>query len=128
MNQLERKFGNSLEIEEARDALNGKMEVDVKEVVLELVSYILKLAGKGDDLEENKRKALENVENGKAYAKFLQLIEKQGGDINYLSNIPKAKYIKEIIADEAGYVSSLNAEICGKVSLDLGARKGKKGR
>ncbi len=66
MNQLERKSGNSLEIEEARDALNGKMETDVKEVVLELVSYILKLAGKGDDLEENKKKAIENIENRKS--------------------------------------------------------------
>ena len=42
------------------------METDVKEVVLELVSYILKLAGKGDDLEENKKKAIENIENRKS--------------------------------------------------------------
>lgn len=125
---MERKSGNSLEIEEARDALNGKMEEDVKEVVLTLVAYILKLAGKGDDLEANKKKAIENIENGRAYEKFLQLIERQGGDINYLKDIPKARYIKEIKADETGYIKSLNAEICGKVSLALGARKREKRR
>ena len=59
-------IGNSLEIEEARDALNGNMQEDVKAIVLEIVSYILKLAGLGDDLEENKKRALENIQNRKS--------------------------------------------------------------
>ena len=51
---------------------------------------------------------------GKAYEKFLQLIERQSGDISYLNNIPKAKYIKEVVSDKVGYVASLDAEICRK--------------
>ena len=82
----EEQYGNSLEIREATLALNGDIEEDVKEIVLEIVSYILKLAGKGDNLEENKQKAMEVIENGKAYNKFKELVQKQDGDIQYLED------------------------------------------
>lgn len=61
-----KNIGNSLEIEEALDALNGKMEEDVKEIVLTLSAYIMKLAGLGEDIEENKKKAVRNIENRKS--------------------------------------------------------------
>lgn len=104
--------GNSLEIEEAADALKGVMEKDVKEIVLTISSYIMKLAGLGEDIEKNKVKAMENIKNGLAYKKFLELIKIQGGNINYLNNIPKAKYIMPVISEETGYVQNLNAEKC----------------
>ncbi len=86
------------------------MEEDVREIVLEISAYILKLAGFGNSLEENKKKVLENIENGKAYKKFLELVEKQGGDIGYLNNIPRANFIVEVKAEEEGFVKMLDAE------------------
>ena len=56
-------IGNSLEIEEAKKALNGEIEEDVKEVVLEISSQILKLSGKGEDIEENKQIVMKNIIN-----------------------------------------------------------------
>ena len=106
MNQLERKSGNSLEIEEARDALNGKMETDVKEVVLELVSYILKLAGKGDDLEENKKKAIENIENRKSLWKIFTAYRKTKWGYKLFKQYPKGKIHKRSSGRQSG--------ICGK--------------
>lgn len=97
------------------------MQKDVKALVLEISAQIIKLAGQGSNIEENKKKVLETIENGKAYAKFLELIENQGGKTEYLKNIPKAKYIEPLISEEEGYIESLDAEICGKVSLALGA-------
>ena len=47
--------GNTLEIIEAIEALKGNMQEDVRNVVLELGAYILKLDGKGNDIEENKK-------------------------------------------------------------------------
>lgn len=108
----EEQYGNSLEIREATLALNGDIEEDVKEIVLEIVSYILKLAGKGDNLEENKQKAIEVIENGKAYEKFKELVQKQGGDISYLEKMSKAKYITEVKAEAKGYITNLNARDC----------------
>ncbi len=118
--------GNSLEIEEAVQALKGKMQEDVKQVVLTIASYILKLAGYGNDLEENKRKVLEKIQSGEAYEKFTQLVEKQYGDVEYLNNIKKAKYIVPVRNEKSGYITKLNAEQIGKASLELGAGRMKK--
>lgn len=48
-------------------------------------------------------------------------MERQGGDVSYLKNISKAKYIIQVKAKKSGYIENLDAEKCGKVSLDLGA-------
>ena len=121
--------GNNLEIIEAIKFLKGDMPEDVKEVVLELGSYMMKLAGKGDDLEENKRAMLKNIKNGKAYEKFLELVKNQNGDISYIENIEnfeKAKLITPVYSNENGYISKINAKEIGKIAGFLGAGREKK--
>ena len=116
--------GNSLEMIEAIECLQNKMEPDVKEVILEIGAYIIKLADKGNNLEQNKKMILENIENGKAYSKFIQLIERQGGDIEYVKDLDKfekAEYILPVISEKDGYIKSLNAERVGRISGELGA-------
>ena len=116
--------GNSLEVIEAIQFLKGEMLEDVKEVVLELGAYMVKLAGKGADIEENKAKLLENIENGKGYEKFIQLVENQGGDASYIKDInqfPKANYIENVYSEKDGYIQSMNAKEIGKIVCDLGA-------
>ena len=43
----------------------GNIPEDIKEIITTIGAYILKLADKGDNLEENKLKILENIKNGK---------------------------------------------------------------
>ena len=128
---LGRNIGNTLEVIEAVEALKGNMQDDVKEVVLELGSNMLKLAGKGNDLEENKRKILENIQNGKALEKFKELVQNQGGDISYIEDtdkFEKAKYILPVMLDkrieetkkQEVIVKQLKAEEIGKLSVFLG--------
>ena len=62
--------GNALEVVEAIEALHGNMEQDVEEVVLTLGAYMLKLAGKGEDIAENKQVMKACIAGGKAFAKF----------------------------------------------------------
>lgn len=121
--------GNSLEIIETVECLKGNMPEDIKEIITTIGSYIIKLAGKGDNLEENKIKILENIKNGKAYNKFLELVQNQNGNIEYIRNtdkFEKAKYILPVISKEDGYVYKLNAERVGKISVNLGAGRIKK--
>ena len=120
--------GNSLEMIETINSLKGNMPEDVKEVVLELGSYILKLAGKGEDIEKNKIEIENCVNSGKAYKKFVELIHRQGGDISYCENIEKfekARY-QESITFEEGYISKIDAEKIGKIACNLGAGRIKK--
>ena len=96
---LGKNVGNTLEILEVINALKGNIEKDVQEVVLELGAQMIRLARKGDSIEENKRKMLENIQNGKALEKFKQLVKKLGKE-------NKKKKIK--IADEyENFTSSL---------------------
>ena len=116
--------GNSLEVVEAINFLKGDMLEDVKQVVLELGAYMIKMAGKGDNLEENKQKMLQNIENGQAYKKFVQMVKNQGGDISYLEDttkFEKSKYISAVVTEKTGYVQEINAEEIGKLSCYLGA-------
>ena len=88
--------GNILEVQEAVRSLRGEIPEDVKQVVLELGAYMMKLAEKGDDIENNKKILLENLNNQKAYNKFLEMVKRQKGDISYiedLENFEKPKYI-----------------------------------
>lgn len=122
--------GNSLEIIEAIEFLNGNMPEDLKEVVLELGAYMIKLAGKGDNIETNKKILLENIRNGKAYSKFIELVQNQGGNIDYVTDVTKfekAKVEKEVTSISEGYIQEINAEEIGKIACNLGAgRKTKK--
>ena len=121
--------GNTLEVIEAIEALKGNMQDDVKNVILELGAYILKLDGKGDNIQENKEKIEQVISNGEAYRKFLQLVENQGGDISYIENtekFTKAKYKMPVEAVKNGYVQKLNAEDVGKIAMHLGAGRMKK--
>ena len=121
--------GNSLEIMEVIECLKGNIPEDVKEIILTIGSYIIKLSGNGDNLEENRQKIMTQIENGAALKKFIELVENQGGDISYIENtnkFEKAKYIMEVVAPKNGYVTKLNAEKIGVTSVHLGAGRVKK--
>lgn len=126
---LGKSVGNNLEVIEAIKALKGDMEEDVKDVVLELGAYMIKLAGLGESINENKQKILENIQNGKAYDKFKELVKNQGGDVSYLEDInkfEKAKFIIPVICDKDGYVAKINAREVGVISGFLGAGRVRK--
>ena len=121
---LGKNVGNSLEVIEAVKALKGNIEEDVKNVVLELGSNMIKLAGKGNNLEENKLRMMENIQNGKALEKFKELVQNQGGDVSYIEDtnkFKKAEYILPVKLEKEGIIKELDAEKIGKISVELGA-------
>lgn len=126
---LGKTVGNTIEVIEAIRALKGDISDDLKAVVLELGSYMIKLAGLGENIEENKQKMIENIQNGKAYNKFLEMVKNQNGDISYIQDtekFEKAKHIIPVYSKEEGYIYEINAEKIGKLACDLGAGRTKK--
>ncbi len=122
--------GNTLEVIEAIDILKNKyMPEDIKHIIQELGANMLVLAGKTTSLEEGKNLIMENITNGKAYEKFLQLIQNQGGDISYIEDtdkFEKAKYIVPIVSRKNGTVTKIDALTVGKLACYLGAGREKK--
>lgn len=126
---LGKAVGNSLEVQEAIKALQGNLEQDVQEVVFTLGAYMLKLAGKGENIEENKQKIQKQIQEGKAFEKCKEWIKRQGGDISYLVDLnkwEKAKHVIPVIAQRMGYVTKLDAQTVGKLAMELGAGRIKK--
>lgn len=122
-------IGNNLEIIEAIKFLKGEMPEDLKDVVLELGAYMIKLCGLGEDLKKNKENMIINIQNGKAYRKFLELVKNQSGNIEFIEDtekFDKSKFIIPIKAQKEGYICEMNAKSIGKIACELGAGRIKK--
>lgn len=107
------------------------MPDDIKYIIEELGSNMLLLANKVSNLEEGKKLIIENLQNGKGYDKFKELVEAQGGDISYLENtekFEKAKYIVPIKANKTGKIVKLDCLKVRKTSFIFRSRQREKGR
>lgn len=140
---LGRNVGNSLEVVETIEFLNQDREElnnnsDLKNVVFEICAQMMKLAGIGENIRENKQKIVEIIVSGKAYSKFIELVKGQGGYIKseYLEGLDKTIDIpiieekatckKEIYATTNGYIQSIKSDNVGRALIELkGGRKKK---
>lgn len=117
-------IGNSLEVQEAIDVLNGEGPEDLKEISLVLAAQMTVLAGKAKTLDEAKALLNEVIDNGKALEKFRVFIENQGGNgdvVDHPEKLPQASRTFEVAADKAGVVTAIGAEGLGVASSMLGA-------
>ncbi len=117
--------GNILEVKEAIDVLKNKyIPQDVEKIITLLGSNMLILANKAKNAKEGEDMILENLHNGKAYQKFIELVQNQGGDISYIEDtdkFEKAKFIIPIKANKQGKIMRLDALTIGKLAGFLGA-------
>ena len=111
------KIGNSLEVEESVEVLQGGGPSDVVELTVELAREMLALVGIDVDPAENLR-------NGKAYDKWRQMISAQGGNPD--AALPKAQHTHQIMATESGVLSKFDALALGVASWRLGAGRERK--
>ena len=121
--------GNTLEIIESIEFLKGRMKEDLKEEILKIGSNMIYLAGMGDNLEENRQRMIQTINSGKAFEKFKEMVQNQGGDVSYLENtnkFKKAKYIKDIYSKKDGKIIEQNAEKIGTLACFLGSGREKK--
>ncbi|WP_219123322.1 pyrimidine-nucleoside phosphorylase [Streptococcus constellatus] len=110
-------IGNRLEILEALDILQGKGRKDVTEFICELGQIMLGLA----NVEKTVKEVREHLFDGSALQKFEAMVVAQGGDLEDLYRPSSAKYVVEVPADEAGYISELPAMEFGLFAMRLGA-------
>lgn len=121
--------GNNLEVVEAIHALKGNMADDVKDVVLNMCIQMMNLSGLYPNELDNKYRVMEVIENGKAFEKFKELVERQGGDVSYIENpekFEKAPIIMPVLSEESGFVEELDAGKVGKAGLELGIGRKRK--
>jgi pyrimidine-nucleoside phosphorylase len=132
MNQpLGHAVGNALEVCEAIDTLNGKGPVDLWAHCQEVAGQMLILAGKAETLPEARVLLREVRNDGRALAKFRDMVSYQGGDIRFVDNLsefPKPPNIETVYAEQAGYVAGIDAGEIGWSCVRLGAGRMVKGQ
>ncbi|QIK57445.1 pyrimidine-nucleoside phosphorylase [Erysipelothrix sp. HDW6A] len=125
MNQpLGHAIGNALEVNEAILTLQNKGPKDLEELCLIASAYMLYHGELAESVEAGYELALETLRSGKAYEKFLEWIQAQGGDISVfddLESFTHADYAHEVKSQVSGYLHDLHALELGIVSMHLGA-------
>ena len=125
MNQpLGNYIGNWLEVYESIKILKGESSGYLLELSTILSGAMIFLGEKASSLKEGIKISQQLIDNGKAYEKFLEIIELQGGDVSYIENpgkYPKSKIVEKILSKEDGYLSTINNFEIGMAALELGA-------
>ena len=114
---LGNNIGNALEVKEVIDILKNKRQGNLLDICIELASYMVSL-GLGISYQEAKSKVIKNLDNGKAYDKFLEFVKWQQGNLNKL---PESKNTYEVKSIKDGYLAGIDALSLGKLSMHLGA-------
>ena len=121
-------IGNSLEVVESIQTLQGKGPEDLTTICIALAANILNLAEKGT-YEECERMAYDAIANGTALQCFANMVTAQGGNGDWIlhpEHFPTAKYSYTVRAKESGYITGVDAEGYGVASLLLGAGRNTK--
>lgn len=115
-------IGNSLEVLEALNTLYYNPTTNLNTLCKELSAYMVSL-GLNIDYQTAMTKVQEAITSKKAYNKFLEFVNYQGGNINKL---PKSQYTYEIKSTKEGYLTNIHSLELAKLSSNLGSgRKNK---
>lgn len=120
--------GNNLEIKEVIDTLHGNGPKDITEICLSSGSILLEMAKIFPNRADGRKAILENIKNGKAFAKFKEFVKAQHGDISYIDHpekFPVAKNIIEVKSNSDGYIKKIDALTIGVASMHLGGGREK---
>lgn len=116
--------GNSLEVIEAINTLNGNGPKDFTELCLTVASYLVVDAGKADNIETAKKLLNNQINNGEGLKYLAKLIKAQGGNEEYIYHPELFKLGKnkiEVKLNEKGYVELIDALAIGNAAMMLGA-------
>jgi len=121
--------GNSLEVKEAIETLQGKGAADFTEHCLVVASHMLRIGDKAKDIESGRWMAESALMDGRGLAQLRRLVRNQGGDPNYVDNpslFPPAPVIRSVPSPYEGYLSAVDALTIGETSVEMGAGRSKK--
>ena len=110
-------IGNALEIKEIMETLKGMGPADLLELIVEMGGLIVS-STLGLDLEEAKIQCFKKINNGEAYNKFQELVERQGGK---LENLHISERVVSVRTPKAGFINHIDALGLGEIARQIGA-------
>lgn len=117
-------IGHNLEIKEVTMALRGIISEDLGNVIEAIGSTMICLGTGNKDFEQTCKMIKEVIKSGKAFEKFKEIVEAQGGDVSYIDDpekLERSKYIMPVLSNKSGTVESIDADMVGSLATYLGA-------
>jgi len=108
-------IGPSLEAADVIEILKGGGPTDLRNKAIFLATELLKLAG----VKDAKQLVIEVLDSGKAFRKFVEIIQAQGGSGSL--KLPKAKYFKEVLAKKSGTIKEIDNKKIAHIARLAGA-------
>ncbi len=131
MNQpLGYAVGNALEVKEAIETLHGGGPLDFRNHCLTVAGKMMELAGKAPNFEAAKAMLARSLNDGSAWAKFVEWVTAQGGDRAVLDSpnlLPQAPLVETVLAPRSGFIAAIDAAEVGQTGVMLGGGREKKG-
>ncbi len=125
---LGQAIGNSLEVIEAIETLNGRGPADLVELCVELATHMLVISDRGDE-DTCRRNVVRAMRDGSALDTFAAMVQAQGGDPTWIyhpEKFPCAAYSRTVKAPASGYIAHVDCEGYGTAALLLGAGRNTK--
>lgn len=125
MNQpLGNYVGNWLEVVESIKILKNEVHNELTELCHILAGTMIYLGGKAPSIDDGIKLSQQLIENGKAYQKFLEIVEAQSGDVSFIENpekYPEPKLKIEVKSSQNGFIQSMDSFEIGMLGIELGA-------
>lgn len=122
--------GNTLEVEEAIETLQGRGPKDFVAHCIEVAAQLLLLADAAQNESDARTNAERAMANGSALTKFRDMVQGQRGDprvVDDYSLMPHARIREDVLAPRDGFIAQIDAEEFGLTSVLLGGGREKKG-
>ncbi|WP_152491487.1 thymidine phosphorylase [Roseovarius sp. THAF27] len=116
--------GNALEVAEAMRVLTGKAEGRLEKLTCYLGGEALYQGGLCDTAADGARQILQVLRNGQAAEVFGRMLRALGGPTQFVDSwarfLPEATIIREVPAQAAGFVASIDGTALGRAVIALG--------
>jgi pyrimidine-nucleoside phosphorylase len=121
---LGRMVGNSLEVIEAINTLQGNGPADLTELCLLQARMMVQLAGIEASETKAERLVKRVLKSGEALDKFRAMVKQQGGDPRIVEDptrMPVARQMTKVVANSDGFITEQDAFTVGQAAMKLGA-------
>jgi pyrimidine-nucleoside phosphorylase len=121
---LGRCIGTGIEVAEAREMLRGDAgDERARSGCVQIAAAMLELGG----VDDARAAAVRALEDGSAYAKFVEMVEAQGGSREALEALAPDSRVTKLRASTEGVVVAIDAVRLGHVARELSAHNRRAG-
>ncbi|WP_301860319.1 thymidine phosphorylase [uncultured Megasphaera sp.] len=122
-------IGNSLEVDEAVEALSGTGGRRLMEVVEVIGAHMLIAGGKAADEGQGRQIIRSLIASRQGLKKFRECVQAQGGDTSWIGRRPltKAPQVFTAVCTDTGYITAIHGRALGEIAMAMGAGRRRKG-